>query len=113
MTPPPPPTTLTWSPRAARSDSDQVLEVLHVPALVGRHRDALDVLLERGVDHLLHGAVVAEVDHLAALALEDPPHDVDRGVVTVEQAEAVTRRTWCWGWCSSGMGSLGSSWTSY
>jgi hypothetical protein len=29
---------------------------------------------------------VAEVDHLDALALEDPPHDVDRGVVAVEQA---------------------------
>ena len=64
---------------------DEVLEVLHVAALVGRHRDALDVLLQRGVDDLLHRAVVAEVDDLAALAHEDPPHDVDRGVVAVEQ----------------------------
>ncbi len=65
---------------------DEVLEVLHVPALVGRHRDALHVLLQRGVDHLLHGAVVPQVDDLAALALEDPAHDVDRCVVPVEQA---------------------------
>ena len=64
---------------------DEVLEVLHVPALVRRHRDALGVLLQRGVDDLLHGAVVTEVDDLAALALEDPPHDVDRRVVPVEQ----------------------------
>ena len=64
----------------------EVLEVLHVPALVGRDRHALDVLLQRGVHDLLDRAVVAEVDHLAALALEDPPHDVDRGVVAVEQA---------------------------
>ncbi len=65
---------------------DEVLEVLDVPALVRRHRDAVDVLLERGVDHLLHRPVVPEVHDLAALALEDPPHDVDRGVVAVEQA---------------------------
>ena len=63
----------------------EVLEVLHVPALVGRDRDALDVLLERGGHDLLHGAVVTEVDHLAALAHEDPPHDVDRRVVPVEE----------------------------
>ncbi len=63
----------------------EVLEVLHVAALVRRHRDALHVLLERGVHDLLHRAVVAEVDDLAALALEDPPHDVDRGVVAVEE----------------------------
>ena len=44
---------------------DEVLEVLDVPALVRRDRDALDVLLERGVDDLLHRAVVPEVDHLA------------------------------------------------
>ena len=31
-------------------------------------------------------AVVAEVDHLRALPLDQPPHDVDRGVVAVEQA---------------------------
>ena len=65
---------------------DEVLEVLDVPALVRRHGDALHVLLERGVDDLGHRAVVPEVDHLAALALEDPPHDVDRGVVAVEEA---------------------------
>ena len=64
----------------------EVLEVLDVPALVRRHGDALHVLLERSVDDLGHGAVVPEVDHLAALALEDPPHDVDRRVVAVEQA---------------------------
>ncbi len=65
---------------------DQVLEVLDVPALVRRHGDAVGVLLERGVDDLLHRPVVPEVHDLAALALEDPPHDVDRGVVPVEQA---------------------------
>ena len=65
---------------------DEVLEVLDVPALVRRDRDALDVLLDRRVHDLLDRAVVPEVHDLAALAHEDPPHDVDRGVVPVEQA---------------------------
>ena len=64
---------------------DEVLEVLDVAALVGADRDALDVLVDRGVDDFLHGPVVAEVDDLGALRLQDAAHDVDRGVVPVEQ----------------------------
>jgi len=63
----------------------EVFEVLDVAALVGAHRDSLDILLDRGVDDLAHGAVVPEMDHLGALRLQDPAHDVDRGVVAVEQ----------------------------
>ena len=47
---------------------DEVLEVLHVAALVRRDRHPLHVLLERRVDDLGHGPVVPEVDHLDALA---------------------------------------------
>ena len=85
----------------------EVLEVLDVAALVGGDGDALHVLLDRRVDDLLHGAVVAEVDHLGALALHDAPHDVDRRVVPVEQArgrddaDVVVA-----GWCSWGFGLL-------
>jgi hypothetical protein len=57
-----------------------------VAALVRRDRDALDVLLDRRVDDLLDRAVVPEVDHLGPLGLEDPAHDVDGGVVAVEEA---------------------------
>ena len=74
---------------------EHVLEVLEVPALVGRHRDALHVLLERAVDDLVHRAVVAEVDDLGAGRLQDAPHDVDGRVVAVEQAAAVTMRILC------------------
>ena len=63
----------------------RVAEELHVPALVGRDGDALHVLLDRGLDDLADGPVVTEVDHLGAGVLEDPPHDVDRGVVPVEE----------------------------
>ena len=38
------------------------------------------------LDHLVHRAVVAEVDHLRAGGLQDAAHDVDRRVVAVEQA---------------------------
>ena len=65
---------------------DEVAEELVVAALVGRHRHALHVLLDHRGDDLVDRAVVPEVDHLAALRLEDPPHDVDGGVVPVEQA---------------------------
>jgi hypothetical protein len=64
---------------------DHVLEVFDVAALVGRHRDALHVFLQSRVDDLIHRTVVAEVDHLGAGRLQDAPHDVDRGVMAVEQ----------------------------
>jgi hypothetical protein len=63
----------------------RVLEILDMPALVRADRDALRVLLQRGRHHFVDGAVVAEVDHLGAHAHQDAPHDVDRGVVSVEQ----------------------------
>jgi hypothetical protein len=64
---------------------EHVLEVLDVAALVRRDRDGLHVLLQRRAHDLAHGAVVTEVDHLGARGLEDAPHDVDRGVVAVEE----------------------------
>ena len=63
----------------------QVLEVLHVAALVGADRHPLGVLVEHRVHHVADRPVVPEVDHLGPLRLQDPPHDVDRGVVPVEQ----------------------------
>ena len=63
-----------------------VPEVLDVAALVGAHRDRMGVLVERRDDDLLHRPVVPEVHHLGPRGLEDPAHDVDRGVVPVEQA---------------------------
>ena len=64
---------------------DHVLEELDVAALVTGDGDALDVLLQRRVDDLLHRAVVAEVDDLRAGRLQDAAHDVDRCIVAVEQ----------------------------
>ena len=53
---------------------------------------------KRSSDHLVHAAVVAQVDHLSAHALQNAAHDVDGSVVPVKQAEAaVTKRTLCVG----------------
>ncbi|MDT4861838.1 hypothetical protein FQZ97_964590 [compost metagenome] len=63
-----------------------VLEVLDMTALVGADGDALRVFLQRSGDHLVDRAVVPEVDHLSAHALQDAAHDVDGRVVAVKQA---------------------------
>jgi hypothetical protein len=65
---------------------DHVLEVLDVSALVARQRDAVGVFLQRGTHDVLDRTVVAQVDDFRALRLDQPAHDVDRGVVAVEQA---------------------------
>jgi len=62
-----------------------VFEELHVAALVGRHRDPLDVLLNRRVHDLVHRSVVAEVDDLDPEVLKQPTHEVDGRVVPVEE----------------------------
>ena len=63
---------------------DQVFEEFDVAALVARNGHPLDVLLDGRVHDLLHGAVVAEMDHLDPGVLNDPAHDVDGRVVSVE-----------------------------
>ena len=65
---------------------DHVFEVFHMSALVGRNRNALDVFLDRRVDDIGDGAVMAQVNDLGARTLQNPAHDVDRRIVPVEQA---------------------------
>ena len=57
-----------------------------MPALIGRNRDALYVFLDRGVDDIGDGAVMAQVDDLGARTLQNSAHDVDRRIMAVEQA---------------------------
>ncbi len=73
------------APSGSRDQIVHVLEELEVPALVARDGDALHVLLHGAVDDLAHRAVVPEVDDLGAGRLQEATHDVDRGVVAVEQ----------------------------
>ncbi|MNT53615.1 hypothetical protein D3C72_1907070 [compost metagenome] len=64
---------------------DHVLEILDVAALVAGNGNALRVFLQGCRDHFLDRAVVAQVDHLAAVRLQDAAHDVDRRIMAVEQ----------------------------
>ncbi len=74
-----------WAAPRSASSLHEVRKELEVPALVGAHRDRRDVLLDRRQRDLVDRPVVAEMDHLGALRLQDPAHDVDRRVVAVEQ----------------------------
>ena len=62
-----------------------VFEKFEMPSLVRGDGDALGVFLDGGFHDFLHGAVVSQVDDLGARALQDAAHDIDRGVVPVEQ----------------------------
>src|SRR5665647_1298616 len=48
-----------------------VLEVLDMPALIGADGNTLRIFLQGGGHHLFHAAVVPEVNHLGAHALQD------------------------------------------
>src|SRR6266545_4909199 len=73
-----------FSPALAQQ-VDHVLEVLEVTALVGGDRDPLDVFLQRGGHDFVDRAIVPEMDHFGAARLQDAAHDVDCGVVAVEE----------------------------
>ena len=63
-----------------------VLEVLHVPSLVGGHGNALGILLNRTIDHFIDTAVMPQVNDFTTRPLHDAPHDVDGGIVPVKEA---------------------------
>ncbi len=60
-------------------------EVLVVAALVGAHRDGIGVLLDRGTHDIGDATVMAQMDHLRPVRLEQAPDHVDRGIMAVEQ----------------------------
>ena len=64
---------------------DHVAEELVVAALVGTDGDAVRILLDRGTDDVVDAAIMAKVDHFGALRLDQAAHDVDRGIMAVEQ----------------------------
>ena len=61
-------------------------QVFHVTALVGTDGNAVGVFLERGIDHFCHRTIVAEMDDLNTLGLQDTAHDVDGCIMAVKQA---------------------------
>jgi hypothetical protein len=69
----------------ANQEVTQVAKEFHVATLVGGDGDGLHVFFDGGGDDLLSGAVVSEMNYLGTCVLEQPPEDVDGGVVTIEQ----------------------------
>ncbi len=55
-------------------------------ALVGAQRDRMHIFLDRGVDDFGDRTIVTEVDDFGARGLQDAAHDIDRGIVPIEQA---------------------------
>jgi hypothetical protein len=56
-----------------------------MPALIGRDRDPLCVLLNRRIDDFDSAAIVAKVDDLGAAGLGDTAKDIDCRVMPIEQ----------------------------
>ena len=65
---------------------EHVFEVLVMTALIARHCDGIGIFLNGCFYHLLHTAIVTQVNHLATGGLNDAAHNVDGGIVTIEQA---------------------------
>lgn len=80
------PVDLDVAPALGSQPVHQVAEVLHVAALIGADRHPLDVFGDGCFHHVVHRPVVAQVDDLGPLGLQEAAHDVDGGVVAVEQA---------------------------
>ena len=87
---------------------DHVAEVLVVPALVAGDCYGIGVFLDRRADNIHHAAVVAQVNHLGALRLDQAAHDVDGGIVAIKQAGSgdKTQRRGCLAVRLGGFGNL-------
>ena len=64
---------------------NHVFEVLDVAALVTGNGDTLRVFLQRCGNDFFDGTVVAEMDHFCTIRHQNTAHDVDRGVMAIEQ----------------------------
>ena len=73
---------------------DHVTKELIVPALVGADGDAVGVFLDRGPNDVVNAAVVAEVDDFCTLSLDQASHDIDGGVVAIEQGGSGNETQW-------------------
>lgn len=56
-----------------------------MPTLVTGNGNAMHIFFYGTFYNLMHAAVVAQVDDLRTLALQNTPHDIDGGIVAVKQ----------------------------
>ena len=62
-----------------------VLEILVVAALVGSHRNGIDVFLDGRIHDFLHTSIVSQMNHLNSCRLDNSAHDVDGGIVAIKK----------------------------
>src|ERR1700759_2270870 len=62
-----------------------VFEEFDMPALIGGNGDALYIFFDRTFDDLGDAPVVPQMNDLRSLGLQDPAHDIDGGIMPVEQ----------------------------
>jgi hypothetical protein len=62
-----------------------VFEKFQVAALVGRDGDALYIFFDGALHDLGYRPVMSQVNDLRAFRLQQAPHDIDRGVMTIEK----------------------------
>jgi hypothetical protein len=74
-----------------------VFKEFQVTALIAGDGNTLGVFLDGGVDDFLHRAVVAQMDHLHAGALQDAPKILMEASWPSKRDVAVTTRTLFWG----------------
>ena len=102
MTPPPPAEDANIRAALRFEHVDHVLQVLDMTALVRAQRDRMHIFLYRRVDNFRHRAVMAQMDDFGTRGLQDTAHDINRRVVTIEQArrgdkaklQRLTRARW-------------------
>ena len=53
--------------------------------LVGRDRNCIGIFLDGSTHYIQHATVMAQVNHLATLRLDQAAHDIDGSIMTIEQ----------------------------
>jgi len=64
----------------------EIFEIFDMSALIGAYGYGIDIFLDGGIYDLLHGAVVSEVNDLGTAGLQDTAHDIDGGIMAIEEA---------------------------
>ena len=89
---------------------EHVFQIFDMTALVRADGNAVRVFLQRGIDDFGDRAVVPQVNDFDPLGLENPAHDVDGCIVTIEQTggghEPEMYVGLCTDFCQAGSGQL-------
>ena len=63
---------------------NHVFEKLDMPALIRRYGNAVRILLQGGGHDLVDRTIMPKMNHLNSSRLQNAPHDVDGGIMTIE-----------------------------